>query len=297
MQTGTDTVAAPTFLELQRELPSYSPRAWRFAALAAASRAGAHLSDGLRIGHQQGFDSGPFMAHVYANAPHGRTAIGRAIDRRLLSRPTCQAFREIRKLARAAIEQAIVETTADDCSSAPVLADLAAGPAPYLFEALVAHPQAGAIVGDIDPAALTQARAAAARLGIVDRVRFVRSSAFSREALAQLEPRPTIVLELGLYGIYHDDALIARHFRDLAETVAPEQIVFNVQTQNPEIEHIARVWRNHEGQRCVWRLRPVELILEWAAAAGYEPVSITADHGRIYRVGRLRRRSPGRPVA
>jgi len=96
-----------------------------------------------------------------------------------------------------------------------------------------------------------------------------------------------VVAELGLYGIYHDDALIERHFVDLAETIGPEQIVFNVQTQNPEIEHIARVWRDHRGERCVWRLRPVESILEWAAAAGYEPASIRADSYGIYRVGRL----------
>ena len=98
-----------------------------------------------------------------------------------------------------------------------------------------------------------------------------------------------MVVELGLYGIYHDDRLIEQHFRDLAETVAPEQIVFNVQTQNPEIEHIARVWRDHRGHRCVWRLRPVESILQWAAAAGYEPAAIRSDSFGIYRVGRLRR--------
>jgi Putative methyltransferase len=285
MPTGTDTVAAPSFVELQRELPGYSPRAWRFGAMAAASRAGALLSEGLRIGHRHGFDSGPFMAHVYANAPRGRTAVGRAIDRRLLARRTCQAFREIRVLARRAIDEAI----AADESSSPVIADLAAGPAPYLFEALAVHPGAAAIASDVDPAALAQARAAAGRLGLADRVRFAQGNAFDRDALAALEPRPTIVVELGLYGIYHDDALIERHFRDLADTVSPEQIVFNVQTQNPEIEHIARVWRDHRGERCVWRLRPVELILEWAAAAGYEPVSVTADGYRIYRVVRLRR--------
>jgi SAM-dependent methyltransferase len=174
--------------------------------------------------------------------------------------------------------------------SSLVIADLAAGPAPYLFEALAARPDATAVLGDIDPAALAPARAAAARLGVLDRASFVEGSAFDREVLARLaDPHPTIVVELGLYGIYHDDALIERHFRDLAETVAPQQIVFNVQTQNPEIEHIARVWRDHRGERCVWRLRPVELILAWAAAAGYEPASVAADSHRIYRVVRLTR--------
>lgn len=285
MPTATKTAATPTFTELQRELPALSPRAWRFGVLAAASRAGALLSDGLRIGHEHGFDSGPFMAHVYANEPRGRTPAGVLLDRRLLARRTCQAFREIRELARRAVDDAIRA----EAGAAPVLADLAAGPAPYLFDALQAHAGARAVLGDIDPAALDQARAEAARRGLGERTTFVRASAFDRDALAALEPRPNIVIELGLYGIYHDDALIERHFRDLADTINPDQIVFNVQTQNPEIEYIARVWRDHRGQRCVWRLRPLEMILEWAASVGYEPASITADSNEIYRVGRLER--------
>jgi hypothetical protein len=227
------------------------------------------------------------MAHVYANSPRGRTAIGRSIDRRLLARRTCLAFREIRELAAQAVDEAIVA----DRSPAPVIADLAAGPAPYLFDALAAHPQASAIVCDIDPAALRQARTAAESMGVGARARFVLASAFDGDALTALQPKPGIVVELGLYGIYHDDALIRRHFSDLARVIAPAQIVFNVQTQNPEIEHIARVWRDHRGERCVWRLRPLQLILSWAAEAGYEPAAVRADRHGIYRVVRLRRRS------
>jgi hypothetical protein len=287
MPTAADTAEAPTFAELQRELAPLSPRAWRYGALAAASRAGALVSEGLRIGHRHGFDSGPFMAHVYANSPRGRTAVGQSIDRRLLARRTCQAFREIRELAAQALDEAI---GADRCP-APVIADLAAGPAPYLFDALAAHPEASAIVCDIDPAALRQAHAAAESTGVRDRARFVQASAFDRGVLATLQPKPTIVVELGLYGIYHDDALIRRHFGDLEQAIAPAQIVFNVQTQNPEIEHIARVWRDHRGERCVWRLRPLHLILSWAAEAGYDPAAVRADRHGIYRVVRLRRRA------
>jgi hypothetical protein len=283
MPRGADSATIPSFVDLQRDLPVLSARAWRFRGLAAASRAGALLSDGLRVGYRYGFDSGPFMAHVYGNRPSGRTALGREIDRRLLARGTCQAFREIRVLARDALDEALAVCTTEE----PLIADLAAGPAPYLFEVLAAHATARAIVGDIDPAALAQARAAAERIGVADRTRFVQASAFDRAALTQLEQAPDVVVELGLYGIYHDDALIERHFRDLRETIAPGQIVFNVQTYNPEIEHIARVWRDHRGERCVWRLRPAEAILSWAAAAGYEPASVRSDSHGIYGVGRL----------
>jgi putative methyltransferase len=143
------------------------------------------------------------------------------------------------------------------------------------------------VLCDIDEDALDGARAAAGRLGVADRATFARADAFDRAALAALDPKPDVVLELGLYGIYHDDARIERHFADLAELVAPEQIVFNVQTRNPEIEYIARVWINAAGERCVWRLRPVEQILGYALAAGYTPATITADRFGIYRVVRL----------
>jgi predicted RNA methylase len=280
--------ASPSFAELSRPLPAASPRAWRFAAARLGSRAGAHLSDGLRAGWRHGFDSGPFMAHVYANRPAGRTPLGRAIDRRLLARRTCVAFREIRALAEAAVLDAI-DAVEGSRGQGAVVADLAAGPAPYLLHALAERPGAQAIAGDIDATALGAARRAAGDLGLDGRIGFVQADAFDRATLAGLSPAPDVVLELGLYGIYHDDSRIERHFLDLAELIAPRQIVFNVQTRNPEIEHIARVWRNAAGDRCVWRLRPVEQVLGYAAAAGYRPASIGADRHGIYRVVRLER--------
>jgi precorrin-6B methylase 2 len=280
--------ALPSFADLQRELSPISPRAWRFAALRACSRAGSLLSDGLRIGYRHGFDSGPFMAHVYANRPSGRTPLGRAIDRRLLRRRTCVAFRDIRAIA----ERAVLDALRAERARAPVVADLAAGPAPYLLTALSRHPRARAIVADADPDALEQARRGADALGLGERVTFVRADAFDRDALQALRPAPDVIVELGLYGIYHDDALIERHLDDLAQTAAPRQIVFNVQTQNPEIEYIARVWRDHRGERCVWRLRPLELLLGWARSAGYMPASVRTDRQGIYRVVRLEREAP-----
>jgi hypothetical protein len=275
-------LAARRFEALRAELPRSSPRAWRFAAHALASRASSCLSEGTRIGHRHGFDSGPFMAHVYADRAAGRTAVGRRLDRRLLDRATCQAFREIRGLAEAAVVEAI-----EAAGESAVVADLAAGPSPYLLHALQRFPQASAVLCDIDPEALDQAAATARELGVADRVTTRRASAFDAGALATLSPRPDVVCELGLYGIYHDDALIERHLLELGATVAPAQIVCNVQVTNPEIEYIARVWRNAEGGRCVWRLRPQEQIEGYMRAAGYEAAAVTADRHGIYRVMRF----------
>ena len=285
-------IAARRFEALRAELPRSSPRRWRFAALSLASRAGACMSEGTRIGHRHGFDSGPFMAHVYADRAAGRGTIGRRLDRRLLDRATCQAFRDIRGLAEAAVVEAV-----EAAGAQALVADLAAGPSPYLLHALKRFPQARALLCDVDAAALEQACAAARELGVERRVTTRRASAFDRAALAALRPRPDVVCELGLYGIYHDDDLIERHFLDLAETVAPGQIVCNVQVANPEIEYIARVWRNAAGGRCIWRLRPQEQIEGYARAAGYEAASVTADRNGIYRVMRFVRRGGAQGTA
>jgi len=188
----------PTFADLQRELPLTSPTAWRFAAQRAASRVGALVSAGLRTGYRHRFDSGPFMDHVYANRPRGRGAVGRAVDRRLLRRRTCVAFRDIRVLA----ERAIGDALAAAGTSEPVVADLAAGPAPYLLHAIAGHPGARAVMRDVDPEAIDGAPAAARTLGLDGRAPFARADAFDRETLRALDRRPDVVVELGLYGIY-----------------------------------------------------------------------------------------------
>jgi precorrin-6B methylase 2 len=135
-------------------------------------------------------------------------------------RRTCRAFRQVRGLA----QQAVLDAIDAHPGRAPVIADLAAGPATCLLEAIPRRPEASALVYDIDPAALDQAAASARRLGVENRVRTIRADAFDREALRSLDPKPDVVVELGLYGIYHDDALIER------------------------------VWRDRRGERCVWRL-------------------------------------------
>jgi hypothetical protein len=281
----------PPFDQLVAELPSRSLRAWRFAALRTASRAGAHLSQGLEIGHREGFDSSAFMAYVYANRPAGRTPVGRALDRRLLSRRTCEAFRDIRGLAAAAVTDAIDAALVAGVVE-PLIVDVAAGPAPYLLDVLAVRPTVRAVLRDIDPQAVRAAAREVRQRDLGTRVVCAVADAFDVAALAAVHPRPDIVLELGLYGIYHDDARVADHLRGLGDQVRPSQIVCNVQARNPEIEYIARVWRNHAGEPCVWRLRPASAIVAWMAAAGYAPASITRDRHGIYRVLRLTRQVP-----
>ena len=204
---AAETAASPTFAELQRH--AAGPVAARVAVRCGArgqSRAGALLSDGLRIGYAHGFDSGPFMAHVYADEATGRTAAGPGAGPPPARRRTCVAFRDIRALAetrraRRGRRRGGARAPAGHRRPRRRLRALPAAragrPAPGPGHRR-RHRPGGARGGPRRP------RAA---LGVDDRADdAARRRLRPRTRWVRCPPGPDVVVELGLYGIYHDDA-------------------------------------------------------------------------------------------
>src|SRR3972149_5150488 len=123
---------------------------------------------------------------------------------------------------------------------------------------------------------------------LLNKVSYEQGNALDIESLKRIYPKPNLVIEVGLYGIIHDDELLRRHFFELKDILNPGAILFNVQTYNPQIELIARVLKNRDGERCVWHLRPVELVIEWAEKAGFIEPQVTMDPYGIYAVVMMR---------
>ena len=157
---------------------------------AAASRAGALRRDGparrlparLRLRRRSWTTSTPTSRG--ADRARARRSTGGCCARR-----TCQALSRHPRARQRAVLDAI---DADARRPAPLVADLAAGPAPYLLEALRATRGARALVCRHRPgrarAGPPRRRGARARpTGSRSR----RPSAFDREALAALDPAPT----------------------------------------------------------------------------------------------------------
>src|SRR4029079_3014136 len=69
---------------LATRLHPLSPRGLYWAATRAGMRITSPLSEGLRLGHATGFDSGSTLDYVYRNQPTGVTPLGRLIDRNYL---------------------------------------------------------------------------------------------------------------------------------------------------------------------------------------------------------------------
>ena len=66
---------------LASPLPFFSPRGLYWVANRLGLELGGLVSEGVRLGHQTGFDSGSTLDYVYRNRPQGVGAIGRFIDR------------------------------------------------------------------------------------------------------------------------------------------------------------------------------------------------------------------------
>jgi hypothetical protein len=125
-------------------------------------------------------------------------------------------------------------------------------------------------------------------LNLQNKVSYELGSALDAESLKKINPKPDLVIEVGLYGIIHNDESVRRHFVELKDILNPDAILFNVQTYNPQIELIARTLKNAEGERCVWHLRPAELVIGWAKEAGFREWKFTMDPYGIYAVVMMR---------
>lgn len=272
----------PSFEELSRPLPLTSVRRWRFAAAELFLRTVGQLSRGVQIAYRFGFDSGEMMHYLYENRVHGLGPLGRAIDRAFLNQITARSLRAVRQLA-----EDVVAGVLDERRDQPTtVADLAAGTADYILVLLASgrYPLVRAILRDISPTVRTEGLRLAESLGVASRVSYETADALNPDDLATIRPKPDVAVTIGVYGTIHDDARVRDHFRMVREILGPQAFIFNIQTQNPDIEWIARVYRNRQGGRCLWRLRPIDMVLDWARQAGFRDFDVHWDPFHIYAV-------------
>lgn len=270
---------------MMEPLPWYSPRSWYYGLWSLFLGTAGQLSDGIRTGFRYGFDSGMIMNYIYSNRPGGKFYIGKKLDEAFLGQITCRAFRAVKEIQKNMIMSFLAERKGGET----LIVDMASGEADYIYDVLrQTGPEVRALLRDISANTLEESRKTAARLGLKDRVTFGLGDALDPESLRGMEGKPDLVIEAGLYGIIHDDALIRTHLAQLRDILNPGALLFNVQTYNPQIELIARALRNQEGGRCVWHLRSAEEVIGWAEEAGFRDARVSYDPYRIYAVVMMR---------
>jgi alpha-beta hydrolase superfamily lysophospholipase/phosphatidylglycerophosphate synthase len=269
---------------------------WRLTR--AGLRLSGAFSEGVRLGHKTGFDSGSTLDYVYRNQPAGRFGIGRLIDRNYLDAIGWRGIRQ-RKLS---VEELIGEAIRRlrEAGEPVRIVDIAAGHGRYVLDAIAAQSGGVAAVGDIllrdySDINVEQGCALILSRGMEHAARFEKGDAFDAESLAALDPAPTLAVVSGLYELFGDNDMVGRSLGGLGRAVRPGgYLVYTGQPWHPQLEFIARALTSHRaGTAWVMRRRSQAELDELVRNAGFEKISQRIDQWGIFTVSLARR--VGRP--
>jgi SAM-dependent methyltransferase len=261
----------------------------QFALVRAGMKTGGRLSKGIDLGWRSGFDSGLTLDYVYENKPRGSTPLGRFIDHGYLNSIGWRGIRQRKKNLEKLLRSVIEKTHA---TGRPVhIVDIAAGGGRYLLETMRALPEIPmtALLRDYKQENVDAATRLSRDFGLTN-VTVAPGNAFDRASLAAIQPRPTIGIVSGLFELFPSNADVLTSLRGLADAIEPGgHLIYTNQPWHPQVEFIARVLRNREGEPWIMRRRTTAEMDELVRTAGFEKVEMEVDEWGIFTVSVARR--------
>jgi len=295
-QRFTETSPVPSLLDADKNGYTWREyerlkqgRGMKFAVARAGLKTAGRLSNGVDLGWRSGFDSGLSLDYVYKNEPSGALAIGRLIDKSYLNSVGWRGIRQrktnLEKTLRGAIKKLQIEER-------PVrILDIAAGAGRYVFEIMHALPQipVSARLRDYKQENVDAARALAQEFAL-EKVVVERGDAFDRGSLAALEPKVTIGIVSGLYELFPSNEMVLNSLGGLAAALEPGgYLIYTNQPWHPQVEFIAGVLRNREGQPWIMRRRTTAEMDQLVRSAGFEKIDMEVDQWGMFTVSLARR--------
>jgi alpha-beta hydrolase superfamily lysophospholipase len=271
---------------LASPLPLLSPRGLFWAMTRQNMAIGGLFSEGIRLGHRTGFDSGSTLDYVYRNAPSGLGPLGRLIDKVYLESIGWRGIRQ-RKIHLEELLRATMERIVSRGKPVRVL-DIAAGHGRYVLDALEgsAIKPDSVLLRDYSDINVEAGRALIRAKGLDGIAQFVKGDAFDQTSLAAVEPKPTLGIVSGLYELFPDNGMVSASLAGLAEAIpAGGYLVYTGQPWHPQLELIARALTSHrQGQPWIMRRRTQAEMDQLVAAAGFRKVEERVDEWGIFTV-------------
>ena len=256
----------------------------KFAIARAGLRAAGCLSHGIDVGWRNGFDSGLSLDYVYENKPRGSLGVGRLIDKSYLNSIGWRGIRQRKANLKNALRN-VIEKVHREGRLIRIL-DIATGAGRYVMETVHELPDISisAILRDYKQENVDAARALAQEFGLKN-VAVERGDAFDGESIAAIAPRATIGIVSGLYELFPRNEPVLNSLRGLAGAIEPGgYLIYTNQPWHPQVEFIARVLRNREGEPWIMRRRTTAEIDELVWAAGFRKMAIEVDQWGMFTV-------------
>ncbi len=249
-----------------------------------------HLSDGIRLGFSSGFDSGRMLNYVYENRSRGVLGLGRLIDRQYLDSVGWRGIRQRRNWLEQTLRATIRERLAD--GSAPVrILDIAAGPGRYVQEIMkeFAPGEVEALLCDYRMENLIEGQNLATSLGLSG-IQFMEADAFDEDSIVKRGPAPDIIIASGIFELFPHNQDIQPALRGAMRALKPGgYLIYTCQPWHPQLEMIARVLPNREGNPWVMRRR-TQLEMDWLVEnVGFKKSQTCVDDFGIFTVSCARK--------
>ncbi|MGJ7546485.1 bifunctional alpha/beta hydrolase/class I SAM-dependent methyltransferase [Variovorax sp. LT1R16] len=271
---------------LAEPLSPWSPRGAYWALTRAGLRFGGMFSRGVKLGHDTGFDSGSTLDYVYRNAPDGKGALGRSIDKTYLSSIGWRGIRQRKVHVEELIREAM-ERLAGQHREVRVM-DIAAGHGRYVLDAVAASPvkASSILLRDYSDINVRDGTALIAEKELQDIAKFVQADAFDRISLASVMPRPTLAVVSGLYELFPDNEMVRRSLAGVGDAVEDRgYLVYTGQPWHPQLEMIARALTSHrQGEAWVMRRRTQAEMDQLVEEAGFRKIAQRVDEWGIFTV-------------
>ena len=273
-----DTLATP--------LAIFSLRGLYWAMTRLSLKLGGLLSEGVKIGHQTGFDSGSTLDYVYRNQPQGFSPLGKFIDKAYLNSIGWRGIRQRKLHIEELVRQAAQSLRA---AGKPVhIMDIAAGHGRYILEA-IEHSDVkpdSILLRDYSDLNVEKGNALIREKGLVDIACFIKGDAFDPDSFPRVDPKPTLGVVSGLYELFADNDMIRRSLRGYASIIAPGNfLIYTGQPWHPQLELIARALTSHRaGQAWIMRRRTQAEMDQLVEAAGFRKIEQRIDADGIFTV-------------
>src|SRR5437016_10732472 len=261
----------------------------KFAVARAGLRAAGRLGRGVDLGWRNGFDSGLSLDYVNENKPPGSLGVGRLIDKSYLNSIGWRGIRRRKANLKNALRN-VIEKLHKEGRSVRIL-DIAAGAGRYVMETLHELPDisTNATLRDYKQEDVDAARALAQEFGL-ENVTVERGDEFDRDSIAAILPRATIGIVSGLYELFPANEPVLNSLRGLAEAIEPGgYLIYTNQPWHPQVEFIARVLRNREGEPWIMRRRTTAEIDELVCVAGFRKMGMEVGQWVMFYVSIARR--------
>ena len=278
---------------LAKPLPALSPRGLFWAATRLNMKIGGLFSEGVRLGHQTGFDSGSTLDYVYRNKPAGTGPLGRMIDKQYLESIGWRGIRQ-RKVHLEELLRKAMDTLHEAGRPLRIL-DIAAGHGRYVLEALAHTPHRpdSILLRDFSEINVRDGTTLIREKNLQKIARFEKGDAFDRASVAGVQPRPSIGIVSGLYELFPENDMVRRSLAGMAEAVEPGgYLIYTGQPWHPQLELIARALTSHRGgQAWVMRRRTQAEMDQLVEEAGFEKIEQRIDEWGLFTVSLARKKT------